>query len=168
MVMPGLTVMSDRPRRDVRADPAVIFFEGDDLVARTSSRSDSAPHPFGTPPVRRPAGSAPREVNAAPTRPSRRDGANTGSHHFAGPGYANGNDSTRDLRREAPMPLTFRKSFRILPGVRLNINRHSWSITTGGGSHGPKHTHSSTGRRTTSMDLPGPFGWRRTRTAKRH
>ncbi|MFI0524042.1 DUF4236 domain-containing protein, partial [Streptomyces sp. WSLK1-5] len=31
------------------------------------------------------------------------------------------------------MPLTFRKSFRILPGVRLNINRHSWSITIGGG-----------------------------------
>ncbi|WP_079141572.1 MULTISPECIES: DUF4236 domain-containing protein [unclassified Streptomyces] len=66
------------------------------------------------------------------------------------------------------MPLTFRKSFRILPGVRLNINRRSWSITTGGGQHGPRHTHSSTGRRTTSMDLPGPFGWRRTRNAKRH
>ncbi|MFC9285603.1 DUF4236 domain-containing protein [Streptomyces sp. NPDC057052] len=65
------------------------------------------------------------------------------------------------------MPLTFRKSFRILPGVRLNINKRSWSITTGGGSRGPRHTHSSTGRRTTSMDLPGPFGWRRTRTAKR-
>ncbi|MGQ4363687.1 DUF4236 domain-containing protein [Streptomyces sp. SAS_272] len=66
------------------------------------------------------------------------------------------------------MPLTFRKSFRILPGVRLNINRHSWSITTGGGRHGPRQTHSSTGRRTTSMDLPGPFGWRRTRRARRH
>ncbi|MFF6994548.1 DUF4236 domain-containing protein [Streptomyces sp. NPDC008313] len=64
------------------------------------------------------------------------------------------------------MGLTFRKSFRILPGVRLNINRHSWSLTTGGG-HGPRRTHSSTGRRTTSMDLPGPFGWRRTRDATR-
>ncbi|MCX5530667.1 DUF4236 domain-containing protein [Streptomyces sp. NBC_00006] len=64
------------------------------------------------------------------------------------------------------MALTFRKSFRILPGVRLNINRRSWSITTGG-PHGPKRTHSSTGRRTTSMDLPGPFGWRRTRTTRR-
>lgn len=63
------------------------------------------------------------------------------------------------------MPLTFRKSFRILPGVRLNINRHSWSITTGG-RRGPRRTHSSTGRRTTSLDLPGPFGWRRTRTAR--
>jgi hypothetical protein len=64
------------------------------------------------------------------------------------------------------MPLTFRKSFRILPGVRLNINKRSWSITAGGGN-GPRYTRSSTGRRTTSVDLPGPFGWRRTRTERR-
>lgn len=64
------------------------------------------------------------------------------------------------------MPLTFRKSFQILPGVRLNINRRSWSVTTGG-RHGPKRTTSSTGRRTTSMDLPGPFGWRKTTTRRR-
>lgn len=64
------------------------------------------------------------------------------------------------------MPITFRKSFRIFPGVRLNINRHSWSITLGGSS-GPRHTISSTGRRTTSMDLPGPFGWRSTRSRRR-
>ncbi|MGW0549654.1 DUF4236 domain-containing protein [Streptomyces altiplanensis] len=64
------------------------------------------------------------------------------------------------------MPITFRKSFRILPGVRLNINRRSWSLTTGGGS-GPRHTVSSTGRRTTSVDLPGPFGWRRTTRTRR-
>ena len=89
-------------------------------------------------------------------------------HQFAKSGYAEGVGSTRPTRGETHMGLTFRKSFRILPGVRLNINRHSWSITTGGGKHGPRHTHSSTGRRTTSMDLPGPFGWRRTRTAKRH
>ncbi|WP_171117819.1 MULTISPECIES: DUF4236 domain-containing protein [unclassified Streptomyces] len=57
------------------------------------------------------------------------------------------------------MPITFRKSFRILPGVRLNINRRSWSITLGARS-GPRHTISSTGRRTTSIDLPGPFGFR--------
>lgn len=37
------------------------------------------------------------------------------------------------------MPLTFRKSFRILPGVRLNINRRSWSITSGG-KNGPRRT----------------------------
>ncbi|MFE7237206.1 DUF4236 domain-containing protein [Streptomyces sp. NPDC057580] len=59
------------------------------------------------------------------------------------------------------MPITFRKSIRIFPGVRLNINRRSLSITLGGGP-GPRHTISSTGRRTTSLDLPGPLGWRRT------
>lgn len=64
------------------------------------------------------------------------------------------------------MPLTFRKSFRILPGVRLNINRRSWSVTLGGRG-APRHTISSTGRRTTSMDLPGGFGWRSTRTRRR-
>jgi hypothetical protein len=59
------------------------------------------------------------------------------------------------------MGITFRKSFRIAPGVRLNINRRSWSLTFGKG-RGPRHTYSSTGRRTTSMDLPGPFGYRST------
>ncbi|QPP05650.1 DUF4236 domain-containing protein [Streptomyces bathyalis] len=59
------------------------------------------------------------------------------------------------------MPLTFRKSFRVLPGVKVNINRKSWSVTTGG-KHGPRRTVSSDGRRTTSMDLPGPFGYRHT------
>lgn len=63
------------------------------------------------------------------------------------------------------MPLTFRKSYRILPGVRLNINRRSWSITLGG-KNTPHYTRSSTGRRTTSMDLPGPFGYRRTTTRR--
>lgn len=60
------------------------------------------------------------------------------------------------------MGLTFRKSFRIFPGVRLNINARSWSVTLGGRG-GPHHTISSTGRRTTSVDLPGPFGWRSSR-----
>jgi hypothetical protein len=60
------------------------------------------------------------------------------------------------------VPSTFRKSFRIRPGVRLNLNRRSWSITVGP-NRGPKRTWSSTGRTTTSMDLPGPFGWRSTR-----
>lgn len=63
------------------------------------------------------------------------------------------------------MPITFRKSFRIFPGVRLNINAKSWSLTFGG-KHGPRYTTSSTGRRTTSMDLPGPFGYRRTTTRR--
>ncbi|WP_437015180.1 DUF4236 domain-containing protein [Streptomyces sp. enrichment culture] len=64
------------------------------------------------------------------------------------------------------MPLTFRKSFRILPGVRLNLGKRSWSLTVGG-ARGPRYTRSSTGRSTTSMDLPGPFGWHRTRAARR-
>jgi Protein of unknown function (DUF4236) len=63
------------------------------------------------------------------------------------------------------MPITFRKSFRILPGVRLNFNAKSWSVTFGG-KHGPHYTRSSTGRRTTSMDLPGPFGYRKTTTRR--
>lgn len=63
------------------------------------------------------------------------------------------------------MPITFRKSIRIFPGVRLNINRRSWSITVGG-KNGPRYTRSSTGRDTTSMNLPGGFGWRRTRTRR--
>jgi hypothetical protein len=64
------------------------------------------------------------------------------------------------------MPVTFRKSFRIFPGVRLNINRRSWSITLGAGP-GPRHTINSNGTRTTSMDLPGPFGYRTTRRRNR-
>ncbi|MEU8623282.1 DUF4236 domain-containing protein [Streptomyces sp. NPDC048669] len=59
------------------------------------------------------------------------------------------------------MPLTFRKSFQILPGVRINLNRRSRSITFGF-KNGPHYTRSSTGRDTTSMDLPGGLGWRRT------
>lgn len=60
------------------------------------------------------------------------------------------------------MPITFRKSFRIFPGVRLNINRRSVSLTFSDKSGGPRHTISSSGRRTTSMNLPGPFGYRKT------
>jgi hypothetical protein len=64
------------------------------------------------------------------------------------------------------MPITFRKSFRIFPGVRLNLNAKSWSVTFGS-KGGPKYTRSSTGRDTVSSDLPGPFGYRRTRTRRR-
>ncbi|MDX3230607.1 DUF4236 domain-containing protein [Streptomyces sp. ME19-01-6] len=65
------------------------------------------------------------------------------------------------------MAITFRKSIRIFPGVTLNLNAKSWSITLGARG-GPRHTISSTGRRTTSMDLPGPFGWRRTSRRRHH
>ncbi|MEF9521314.1 DUF4236 domain-containing protein [Streptomyces sp. RB13] len=64
------------------------------------------------------------------------------------------------------MPVTFRKSFRILPGVRININRRSWSVTFGS-KNGPRYTRSSTGRDTYSIDLPGPFGYRTTRRRNR-
>lgn len=64
------------------------------------------------------------------------------------------------------MAITFRKSIRIFPGVTLNINRFSWSITLGARG-GPRHTISSTGRRTSSMDLPGPFGWRHNHRRRR-
>lgn len=60
------------------------------------------------------------------------------------------------------MPITFRKSFRILPGIRINLNAQSWSVTLGP-KNGPKRTRNSKGTTTTSMDLPGPFGYRRTR-----
>lgn len=64
------------------------------------------------------------------------------------------------------MPITFRKSWRILPGIRLNLNRKSWSITIGP-KNGPKRTWSSTSRVTTSVDLPGPLGYRHTRRRRR-
>lgn len=63
------------------------------------------------------------------------------------------------------MPLTFRKSFRILPGVRINVGRRSRSITIG--PRWLKRTWSSTGRTTTSADLPGPFGIRTSRRCGR-
>ncbi|MBO8193537.1 DUF4236 domain-containing protein [Streptomyces oryzae] len=58
------------------------------------------------------------------------------------------------------MGLTYRKSFRILPGVRMNVRRRSVSITTGG--HSPRRMRRSMGRRTTSLRLPGPLGRRHT------
>lgn len=64
------------------------------------------------------------------------------------------------------MPITFRKSFRIPPGVRLNINRRSVSWTFGSGN-GPRYTRSSTRRDTFSQNLPGPFGWRTSRRRRR-
>ncbi|MEI5102509.1 DUF4236 domain-containing protein [Streptomyces sp. PmtG] len=54
------------------------------------------------------------------------------------------------------MSFTFRKSFRILPGVRVHINGRTWSITVGG--RRGHTTINSDGRRTTSVDA-GPFGW---------
>lgn len=61
-------------------------------------------------------------------------------------------------------PLTFRKSFKLFPGVRLNLGKKSASVTVG--PKGLKRTYSTTGRTTTSADLPGPFGWRKTKKRK--
>jgi hypothetical protein len=63
------------------------------------------------------------------------------------------------------MPLTFHWRFTIIPGfLYLNINRRSWSWTTAAGP--VRHTRSSTGRRTTSVNLPGKgLGYRHTTTA---
>lgn len=63
------------------------------------------------------------------------------------------------------MPLTFRKSIRLGPWLRLNLGLKSWSISVG--PRGAHRTYSSTGRRTTSIDLPGPIGYRKTTRRKR-
>jgi hypothetical protein len=60
------------------------------------------------------------------------------------------------------MPFRFHKSIRVLPGVRINIGKKSASITLGG-KHTPHLTVNTKGQRTESVDLPGPFSWRRTR-----
>lgn len=58
------------------------------------------------------------------------------------------------------MPITYRTSRTVIPGVRLNVNKKSYSWTFGF-PVGPHFTWSSTGRRTLSFDLPGGFGWRK-------
>jgi hypothetical protein len=62
------------------------------------------------------------------------------------------------------MPFTFRKSWEIIPGVRVNLNRRSLSATFGKRRGGPHFTASTSGRRTTSLNLPGPLGYRKTTT----
>lgn len=51
------------------------------------------------------------------------------------------------------MGLRFRKSVKIAPGVKLNLNKKSTSVTFGG--KGVHHTISSTGKRTTTVGVPG-------------
>lgn len=60
------------------------------------------------------------------------------------------------------MPVTFRKRIALIPGLLyLNLGRRSRSISLKAGPF--SRTWSSTGRRTTSVDLPGPLGYRSTR-----
>ena len=51
------------------------------------------------------------------------------------------------------MGFRFRKSFKVAPGVRLNVGKKSTSVSFGG--KGVRHTISSTGRRTSSIGVPG-------------
>lgn len=51
------------------------------------------------------------------------------------------------------MGLRFRKSIKIAPGVKVNFNKKSTSITFG--DKGIHHTISSTGKKTTSAGIPG-------------
>lgn len=50
------------------------------------------------------------------------------------------------------MGLRFRKSFKIAPGVRLNLNKKSTSVTFGG--KGFHHTISSTGKKQQRLEFP--------------
>ena len=51
------------------------------------------------------------------------------------------------------MGLRFRKSIKIAPGIKINLNKKSTSVTFGG--KGLHHTVSSTGRKTTTVGIPG-------------
>lgn len=51
------------------------------------------------------------------------------------------------------MGLRFRKSIKIAPGVKVNFNKNSVSTTLG--TKGAHHTISTSGKRTTSVGIPG-------------
>jgi hypothetical protein len=51
------------------------------------------------------------------------------------------------------MGIRYRKGFKIIPGLRLNLNAHSVSLT--GGGRGAHVTYNSKGYRTTSVGAPG-------------
>ena len=51
------------------------------------------------------------------------------------------------------MGFRFRKSYKIAPGVKVNIGKKSGSISLG--AKGARHTISTTGRKTTSIGVPG-------------
>ena len=51
------------------------------------------------------------------------------------------------------MGLRFRKSIKLAPGVRLNLGKKSAGVSFGG--KGVRHTISTTGRRTTTVGIPG-------------
>jgi hypothetical protein len=61
------------------------------------------------------------------------------------------------------MPVTYRKRIKLFPGLYLNVGRKSLSLSVKAGPF--SRTYSSTGRRTTSVNLPGGAGYRSTTTA---
>ena len=57
--------------------------------------------------------------------------------------------------------LRFRRSVKIAPGVRLNFNKASHSVTVG--RRGVHYTHSTNGTVTKSFGIPGTgVSWRKT------
>lgn len=63
------------------------------------------------------------------------------------------------------MPFRFRKSIRLFPGVRVNLNKKSASVTLGSGRL--HETISTTGRRTTSVRIGDGLSWRKTSRRRR-
>ena len=51
------------------------------------------------------------------------------------------------------MGLRFKKSFKIAPGIKVNVGKKSSSVTFGG--KGAHYTVNSSGKRTSSVDIPG-------------
>ena len=58
-----------------------------------------------------------------------------------------------NIGRSDNMGLRFRKSFKVAPGVKVNIGKKNSSISFGG--KGARYTVSSSGRRTKSVSIPG-------------
>jgi hypothetical protein len=83
---------------------------------------------------------------------------------FSAPAPAAFRTSTSLEQEPLTVSITFRRSFRVFTGVRLNIQGKCWSVTVGP-KNGPKRTWYSTGQCTTSVDLPAPFDYRRTARA---
>jgi len=60
----------------------------------------------------------------------------------------------------------FRKQFKLLPGVKVNVNKESTSFTLG--PRGAHVTYNSRGQRTTSVGVPGTgMSWRDTKSTGR-
>ncbi|MGN0438647.1 MAG: DUF4236 domain-containing protein [Lachnospiraceae bacterium] len=63
------------------------------------------------------------------------------------------------------MGLRFRKSIKIAPGVKLNLGKKSASISVG--TKNVRKTFSTTGRTTSSINLPGGFSYVTSKSMKK-